>query len=111
VDLALFQFGRLFESTLRRYMLGARETGRFAVSEQDLTRLSRMVDWLSTAELISDRSALDFLRIKRNERAHDDMPGLEERQALLASSSQTAEVYVRYIALLARLLESVETAK
>ena len=109
VDLALFQLGKLFENTLRRYMLAVRREGSFPVSDKNLSKLSRMITWCGEVGIIKDETALHFLRIKRNERTHDEIPSLEERQALLANAQSMVGFYLDYIRLISNLLASMNS--
>jgi len=110
VDLALFQLGKLFENTLRRYMLAVRREGRVPVSDKDLAKLSRMITWCGKAGIIRDETALHFLRIKRNERTHDEIPSLEERQALLANAPSMVRFYLDYIRLISNRLAGMDSS-
>lgn len=83
VDLALFQLGKIFEHTLQNYMLEVQAKGIYPVSSGDLSKLNNMVQWAGKTGVITDQTALHYLRIERNDRGHGSPPELDERQALL----------------------------
>ncbi|MFC2077850.1 hypothetical protein ACFLTM_03485 [Candidatus Bipolaricaulota bacterium] len=107
-DLALFQLGKLFEQTLRGYMEAIDASGSAVVTQQDRSKLARMVSWAGREGLIRDETALHFLRIKRNERAHGEIPSLREREALLANSGAIVPFYLDYVLLLSQRLAELE---
>lgn len=99
VDVALFQLGKLFENTIRHYILAVESNEQIPVTKNDRGRLFDMINWAARNNLIADRSALHYLRMERNDRAHGSIPNLDEREALLATSPQVVEYYLEYIIL------------
>ena len=99
IDLALFQLGKIFEHTLKRYMLRVQEKDRLPVTSHDLQKLYNMVQWTGKVNVITDETALQYLRIERNGRGHGIPPGIDERQALLNNSSTLIQFYLDYIIL------------
>ena len=108
VDLALFQLGKLFENVLTILMEALSQSGLGDIAPGDLSRFSRMVDWCGRSGLIHDETALHFLRIKRNERAHGEIPSLEEREALLGNASTMVRFYLDYILLISKRLHELD---
>jgi len=100
IDLALFQLGKLFEFSLKQYMLKVKEKGLIPVSEHDLKRLFNMVQWAGDKGLITDETALHYLRLERNDRGHGIPPEIDERQALLNNAPTLVSFYLDYIVLL-----------
>jgi hypothetical protein len=97
VDIGLFMLGRLFEDTLRDYMVFAEKVRAYPVSPNNYSKLNNMIDWVKSQNIISDSSALHFLRQERNARAHNSPPSLGERQVLLNSATWVASMYLDYI--------------
>jgi hypothetical protein len=100
VDLALFQLGKIFENSLKQYMLKVQEEGLTPVSQEDLKRLFNMVRWAGKTGLISDETALHYLRLERNDRGHGVPPEIDEREALLNNAPTLVRFYLDYIVLL-----------
>jgi hypothetical protein len=100
IDLALFQLGKLFEYTLQNYMLKVQAKGLIPVSADDLSKLFKMVQWAGRTGIISDETALQYLRIERNDRGHGIPPGLDEREALLKNAPVLVKFYLAYIVLI-----------
>jgi hypothetical protein len=107
IDLALFQLGKIFEHTLKQYMLKIQEKGEIPVSQKDLRKLFNMVQWAGNSGLISDKTALHYLRIERNDRVHGAPPGIDERSALLNNASTLVKFYLDYINLLESRREKI----
>jgi hypothetical protein len=100
IDLALFQLGKIFEFTLKKYILEIQRNNLLPVSQHDLSKLFNMVQWAGKSGVITDETALQYLRIERNDRGHGAPPELDEREALLRNSSTLIQFYLDYIVLL-----------
>ncbi|KAA3644738.1 MAG: hypothetical protein DWQ07_15125 [Chloroflexi bacterium] len=107
IDLALFQLGKIFEYTLKRYMVEARDRDLFTVSRKDLEKLFNMIRWAGNVGLITDETALHFLRIERNDRGHGAPPDIDERQALLNNAPTLIKFYLDYIVLIEQRREKI----
>lgn len=94
VDLGLFELGKIFENTVKRYLEYARDNHLFAVSDENLQSLNNMVAALRKANVVTDESVLSILRVKRNDRAHSPVPDLAERRFLMRSASIVANMYI-----------------
>lgn len=97
VDAGLFQLGKIFENELRAFLEEAKSKNSFVVTRRDLDKLSSMIDCVVNNRIISKGHHLTLLREKRNERAHDKMPTLEERKKLMQHAPFLADLYVEYI--------------
>jgi hypothetical protein len=99
VDVGLFQLGKLFEAELKAFLECARDQGAFAVTAHDLSKLVFMIECVDRNQVTRKKHLLTLLREQRNERAHGEIPGVEERQRLLAHAPFLGELYIEYIAL------------
>ena len=97
IDLALFQLGKIFEFTLKRYMQEVKSKNVIQVTNNDLGRLFSMIEWAGKNGVITDETALHYLRIERNDRGHGTPPDLDERQALLSNASTLINFFLDYI--------------
>lgn len=100
VDLALFQLGKIFEHTLKKYMLEVQSKNLVTVTPDDLSKLFKMVQWAGKTGLVTDETALQYLRIERNDRGHGAPAARDEREALLKNAPTLIQFYVDYIVLL-----------
>ncbi|MCL4530118.1 MAG: hypothetical protein M1282_11970, partial [Chloroflexi bacterium] len=100
VDLGLFQLGKIFESELRSFLTLARTKNTFPVSSKDLSRLVDMIDCVERNMVITQKHHLALLREQRNERAHGNIPNIEERQKLMQYAPFLGDLYIKYIVLL-----------
>lgn len=100
IDLGLFQLGKIFENELRLYLTQAKAKNSFQVSNKDLERLVDMINCLERNKLITEKHHLTLLREHRNERAHGDIPNVEERQKLLKHAPFLGDMYIKYTVLL-----------
>lgn len=99
VDIGLFMLGRLFESSLKKFLLAAKDTGDFEITDGNLTKLNNMIQWIEKEGIVSDGPTLAFLRTMRNERAHNAPPTIEVRRFLLENASTNANLYLSHILL------------
>lgn len=104
VDIGLFMLGRAFEQTLKACLVAGIQRGNVSIpqlqSEPAKWKLVTMVDAAKAAGIIQDASALHYLRVERNDRAHGEIPSLQEREALMAGIKSLAGMYIKYIILL-----------
>ena len=100
IDLALFQLGKIFEYTLKRYMQEIQKKNLLPVTSNDMKKLFNMVQWAGKNDVIIDNTALQYLRIERNDRGHGAPPEKDERQALLSNAPTLIQFYLDYIVLL-----------
>ncbi len=99
VDLGLFQLGKIFEATLKKYMKEIQKSKQYTVTSNDFKKLFSMIQWVERNGIITDRRALDILRLERNERAHGSTPDLDERETLMNNSETLVNYYLDYIVL------------
>ncbi len=97
VDLGLFQLGRIFENELKAFLIEAQRRGSYVVSSKDLVRLASMIDCVERNGIVKEKHHLTLLREQRNERAHGDMPDIEERRRLMQHSPFWGDLYIKYI--------------
>jgi hypothetical protein len=107
IDLALFQLGKVFEYTLKRYMQEVKKQSLIPVTKHDLSKLFNMVQWTKKHQIIVDETALQYLRIERNDRAHGVPPDKDEREALLKNASTLIQFYLDYILLIEKRREKL----
>lgn len=100
IDLALFQIGKIFEHILKKYMLEVQTRNLYNVTADDLSKLYKMVQWAGKTSLVADETALQYLRIERNGRAHGAPAARDEREALLKLAPTLIPIYLDYIILL-----------
>lgn len=108
VDLALFQLGKIFEYSLKRYMLEIQNKKILPVTQDDLSKLFKMVEWAGKTGLIIDTTALHYLRIERNDGGHGEPAAVDEREALLKNAPTLIRFYLDYIVLLEQRREKFE---
>jgi hypothetical protein len=97
VDTALFILGRLFESTLKDFMQTAEKLRVYSITPNNYSKLNNMIQWVEKEQLVSDKTALNFLRNERNDRAHGKPPSESERRIMFESSPWVATMYLNYI--------------
>ncbi|MDQ1636896.1 MAG: hypothetical protein QOF62_235 [Pyrinomonadaceae bacterium] len=97
VDNGLFLLGRLFEGTLRDFMITVEKTKKYPVGPGNYAKLNNMIQWIESKGIVSEKTILNFLRLERNERAHAAAPTLEEREMMLKSAPWMASIYLNYI--------------
>ena len=110
IDLALFQLGKIFEFTLKRFMQEIQREGVIPVTSKDLQKLYLMIKWAGENGVITDDTALHYLRFERNDRGHGAPPGIDERQALLNNAPTLIPFYLDYIVLLEHRRVKLKTA-
>jgi predicted DNA-binding protein YlxM (UPF0122 family) len=98
IDMGLFRLGKIFENVLKSYLHEAREKGIFSVTRKDLRSLFNMINCVERNKIIRKKHHLTLLREHRNERAHGEIPKLEERERLMRHAPFLGEMYIKYIA-------------
>lgn len=97
VDIGLFMLGRIFENTLKDFMIMAETVSAYPVGLGNYNKLNNMIQWVESQGIVSDKTALNLLRLERNDRAHSTAPTLEQRNMMLKSSPWMANLYLDYI--------------
>jgi hypothetical protein len=98
VDLGLFQLGKIFEHEIKSFLVRAKERNTFPVTAQDLSKLVLMIECVDRNKVTTKKHLLTLLREQRNERAHGEIPDLEERKRLMQHAPFLADLYIEYIA-------------
>lgn len=101
VDVGLFELGRIFENTIKRYLELSKEQAKFTVTKKDMERLASMISCIDrNKDVIPIKFKpyhLTLLREDRNLRAHGRMPSESERAIILMKSPFIVEMYIDYI--------------
>ncbi|GCE12205.1 hypothetical protein [Tengunoibacter tsumagoiensis] len=96
VDDGLALLGRAFESALRRYLMEAYRKGVLLENPRGLP-LVKMIECTEKYGLIRSKEALHYLRQTRNDRTHEGIISLDERQVLMNTIKLSAGMYIDYI--------------
>jgi DNA-directed RNA polymerase delta subunit len=99
VDIGLFLLGKLFEGTLKDYVLAVEQAELYNVTPPPDKKLNNLVSWIKKEGIVVDATILHVLREERNERAHGKVPSLEERRRMLGDAVWIAERYLDHILL------------
>ncbi|GAB4263347.1 MAG: hypothetical protein Kow0080_01570 [Candidatus Promineifilaceae bacterium] len=97
VDIALFLLSKEFEATLKKYLETASARGEIYGLPSGRLSLVSMIDYIGRKGILTDKAVLQFLRQKRNDRAHGSMPTAEERSMMMKYAQTTAGMYIDYI--------------
>lgn len=97
VDMALFEFGVLFENAIRDYLVALRKKEPAKVSGNDLSKLAAMIDCAVREKIVTKGHHLNVLREERNNRAHGNIPSKEEREVLYNKAHYIADLFLNYI--------------
>ncbi|NOU45124.1 MAG: hypothetical protein HOO87_16510 [Methyloglobulus sp.] len=97
VDMALFEFGVLFENAIRDYLVALRKKEPAKVSGNDLSKLAAMIDCAVREKIVTKGHHLNVLREERNNRAHGNIPSKEEREVLYNKAHYIADLFLKYI--------------
>lgn len=98
IDIALFELGLLFENELKEYLLKAKHASQLHVTQNDLSKLSKMIDCVIREQVVTKGHHLNTLREERNDRAHGTHPTGDERKILFDKAHYVANLFVKYIA-------------
>ena len=97
VDIALYEFGLLFETSLKSYLEKQRALGKISVNSKDLSKLVLMINCVVREGIITKGHHLNTLREERNDRAHGGVPSENERRTLFNKAHYIADLFVKYI--------------
>lgn len=97
IDIGLFELGLHFETILKAYILKEKELGIYTVYTRDTSKLVNMIDFVVREKIITKGHHLTTLREERNNRAHGNIPSLEERKDLFYRAHYIANLFVKYI--------------
>ncbi|EGQ8025542.1 sigma factor-like helix-turn-helix DNA-binding protein [Vibrio vulnificus] len=97
VDISLFEFGLLFETTLKQYLLEQKNKGTITVSSKDTSKLVNMIACVVREGIVTKGHHLSTLREERNNRAHGNVPSIEERKQLFNKAYYISDLFVKYI--------------
>jgi DNA-directed RNA polymerase delta subunit len=97
VDIALYELGLLFETSLKTYLKQQKELGKINVSSKDLSKLFMMINCVVREGVVTKGHHLNTLREERNDRAHGDVPSEKERYILFNKAHYIADLFVKYI--------------
>lgn len=97
VDIALYELGLLFETSLKSYLTKQRVLGQISVNSKDLSKLICMINCVVREGIVTKGHHLNTLREERNDRAHGGVPSSEERHLLFNKAHYIADLFVKYI--------------
>ncbi|GAB60094.1 hypothetical protein RNAN_3108 [Rheinheimera nanhaiensis E407-8] len=97
VDIALFELGLIFETSVKDYLTNKKASGALDVSSKDMAKLSNMIDCVVREGIVTKGHHLNTLREERNNRAHGKTPSEHERKELFNKAHYIAELFVKYI--------------
>ncbi|GIC77533.1 sigma factor-like helix-turn-helix DNA-binding protein [Moritella sp. F3] len=97
VDLALYELGLLFETSLKAYLKQQKTLGKMTVNSKDLSKLFLMINCVVREGVVTKGHHLNTLREERNDRAHGEVPSKEERHILFNKAHYIADLFVKYI--------------
>lgn len=97
VDIALYELGLLFETSLKSYLEKQRIIGKISVNSKDLSKLVLMINCVVREGIVTKGHHLNTLREERNDRAHGGVPSNEERRLLFNKAHYIADLFVKYI--------------
>jgi hypothetical protein len=107
VDIGLFLLGRLFEGVLKDYVLTVEQMSTYNVTPPGDKKLANLVAWIKKEGIVVDSTVLQVLREERNERAHGQVPPMEERQRILDGVEWVVNRYLDHILLFTRKREEL----
>lgn len=97
VDIALFELGLIFESSLKEFLTKEKAEGSLTVNSKDLSRLVNMIDCVVREGVVTKGHHLSTLREERNSRAHGAPPSIKERKDLYNKAHYISDLFVKYI--------------
>ncbi|MEC8011854.1 MAG: sigma factor-like helix-turn-helix DNA-binding protein [Pseudomonadota bacterium] len=97
VDIALFELGLIFESSLKEFLEKQKAEQVFNVSSKDMSKLVNMIECVVREGVVTKGHHLSTLREERNSRAHGKPPSKEEREELFNKAHYISDLFVRYI--------------
>jgi hypothetical protein len=108
VDEGLRSLAKLFETTLKNFIHAADASGTYTVPASTYDSLMSMINWTKAQGIITDPTALNFLRLARNTLTHDDL-AVEERLILFNNAGWMAGMYLDYILLFSAKEHALQT--
>lgn len=97
VDIALFELGLIFESSLKEYLERQKTDNSFNVSSKDMSKLVNMIECVVREGVVTKGHHLSTLREERNSRAHGKPPSKQEREDLYNKAHYISDLFVKYI--------------
>jgi DNA-directed RNA polymerase delta subunit len=97
VDIALYELGLKFETSIKEFLLSKKASGAFSVNAKDMSKLASMIDCVVRENIVTKGYHLNTLREERNNRAHDKTPSEKERRDLFNKAHYIADLFVKYI--------------
>ncbi len=97
VDIALFELGLIFESSLKEYLEKQKIEQTFNVNSKDMSRLVNMIECVVREGVVTKGHHLSTLREERNSRAHGKPPSKQEREELYNKAHYISDLFVKYI--------------
>ena len=94
VDVGMFQFGKIFEEELKKLVVCAEQSGKYAIFRKDKERLVSMIECVLRENIVTNKNELTYLRQERNESAHGNIPDQERREQMLRKSQHLAGIYL-----------------
>tara|TARA_R110002072_G_C7938528_1_gene532270 strand:+ start:71 stop:2377 length:2307 start_codon:yes stop_codon:yes gene_type:complete len=99
VDIALFELGLIFETSLKEYLEKQKAEKAFNVNSKDMSRLVNMIECVVREKVVTKGHHLSTLREERNSRAHGKSPSKQEREELYNKAHYISDLFVKYICL------------
>lgn len=97
VDIALFELGLIFESSLKEFLEKQKAEQVFNVNSKDMSRLVNMIECVVREGVVTKGHHLSTLREERNSRAHGKPPSKKEREDLYNKAHYISDLFVKYI--------------
>ncbi|WP_181317852.1 sigma factor-like helix-turn-helix DNA-binding protein [Shewanella morhuae] len=97
VDIALFELGLIFETSIKDYLKNKNESGLLNINSKDIAKLVNMIDCVVREGIVTKGHHLNTLREERNNRAHGKTPSIQERKDLFNKAHYIADLFVKYI--------------
>ncbi len=97
VDIALFEMGIIFESSLKDFLIKKKNDGSLTIHSKDLSRLVNMIDCVVREGIVTKGHHLSTLREERNSRAHGAPPSIQERRDLYNKAHYISDLFIKYI--------------
>lgn len=97
VDIALFEMGLIFESSLKDFLIKKKNDGTLIVHSKELSKLANMIDFVVREGIVTKGHHLSTLREERNSRAHGAPPSIQERRELYNKAHYISDLFVKYI--------------
>ena len=86
----------------------AQGTGKYGIASKDLARLVSMIDCVERNGIVREKHHLTLLREQRNERAHGEVPDIEDRKRLMQHAPFWVDLYIKYIGFFSEQRKSLQ---